>query len=413
MTQTPFELTGFFREAMDRGFVHQITGSLSDMHELFQNPVTGYIGFDCTADGLHVGNLASLMLLRLFKRHGHRPLVLLGGGTSRVGDPSGKTEARQMLTNGEIDKNMNGIEYDVRRFVSDAEIVDNRAWLSRLDFLDFLVSVGQHFSVNRLLTHESIRSRLNNQQNLSFMEFTYALIQAYDFVQLNTVRNCVLQMGGSDQWGNIVAGIELGRRMHDVSLFGLTTPLITTANGEKMGKTAKGAVWLSYDKLSPFDYYQFWRNTADEDVIWCLKMFTEIPVAEIDERYGYLSGKDINEAKIRLAAEATKLAHGEQAAYRAAGAAVNAVDEGLPLTEIILSPQEKVRLADVFVRAGLVSSISAARRLARDGGAYLFGDHGPVALDEDRVMEPAGFHNAEIKIGAGKKRMALVRFSVR
>jgi tyrosyl-tRNA synthetase len=410
------ELTGFFREAIDRGFVHNFSRDLLTMNDLFEKQkITGYIGFDCTADSLHVGNLASLMLLRLFKKNGHIPVVVMGTATSRVGDPSGKDEQRTMITDDQIRKNMTGILPKIRRIVDPHWIVENHEFTNRTNVIDFLTDVGQHFSVNRMLTQDSVKNRLDRGTSLSFLEFSYMTLQAHDFVRLSgKPYNCVLQMGGSDQWGNICMGIELGRKMKGIELFGLTTPLITTAAGTKMGKTVDGAVWLNAERLTPYEYWQFWRNTADADVVHFLKLFTEIPITEIDHLKG-LQGRDLNTAKIILANEATAICHGRAAALEAHIAANNVFEaggsEGLPVIEIVLKPNEKIRLAEVFVKAGLVGSIGAAKRLAHDGGAYI---HGDCRVEEDRMIEPAGFYDkSTLKISAGKKRHVLVRFLVR
>jgi tyrosyl-tRNA synthetase len=409
------ELTGFFREALDRDFVRDFSRDLLAMNNLFNQPIVGYIGFDCTADSLHVGNLASLMLLRLFRKHGHTPIIVLGTATSRIGDPSGKDEQRTMLSEEDIKKNMVGILPKIRRIVDPHWIIENGDLTHRINVIDFLAEVGQHVSVNRMLTQDSVKNRLDRGSPLSYLEFSYMVLQAYDFVQLYERHNCVLQMGGSDQWGNICMGIDLGRKMKGAELFGLTTPLITTAAGNKMGKTADGAVWLNAERLSPYEYWQFWRNTADADVISFLKMFTDLPLEMITKLKG-LAGQDINRAKVILANEATAICHGTTASQEAQRAAESVFaeggsDEGLPVTEIVLKPNEKIRLAEVFVKAGLVGSIGAAKRLAHDGGAYIRGD---CRVEEDRMMEPAGFYDkSTLKISAGKKRHVLVSFLVR
>ncbi|HEY5732811.1 MAG TPA: tyrosine--tRNA ligase, partial [Methyloceanibacter sp.] len=314
----------FLNELKARGYVHQVTDEAALDRLARSETITGYIGFDCTAPSLHVGNLLGIMMLRKLQQAGHRPIVLIGGGTTKVGDPSGKDVARKLLTDAEIAANIGGIESVFGKFVSlgqidnDSILVNNADWLDELNYIDFLRDYGRHFSVNRMLSYDSVKLRLEREQPLSFIEFNYMVLQAYDFVELYRRFGCRLQMGGSDQWGNIVNGIELGRRTDGVELFGLTTALLTTASGAKMGKTASGAVWLNPDMLSPYDYWQYWRNTEDADVGRFLKLFTELTLAEID-RLAKLEGAELNEAKKILATEATALLHGREAADRAEG----------------------------------------------------------------------------------------------
>src|SRR5712692_1609922 len=318
--------SAFLSTAIERGFVHQCTDLETLDERLRDGRVTGYIGYDCTADSLHVGSLVGIMLLRLFQKTGNQPIVLMGGGTTRIGDPSGKDEARPLLDDGDIARNMAGIGKVFAKFIrfgdgpGDAVMVNNADWLDELRYIPLLREVGRHFSVNRMLTQDSVRLRLDRDQPLSFLEFNYLILQAYDFLELARRFGCELQMGGSDQWGNIVAGVELGRRSDGRTLFGLTTPLVTTASGIKMGKTAQGAVWLNPDRLSPYDYWQFWRNTEDADVGRFLRLFTELPLAEIT-RLERLADAEINEAKKILATEATALAHDPAAAEAAAATA--------------------------------------------------------------------------------------------
>lgn len=426
------ELTGFFREAVERGFVHDFsTGDWLRFNDLFMHgPVTGYVGFDCTANSLHVGNLASLMLLRLFRKHGHQPIVLLGTATSRVGDPSGKDEQRTMLPVKTIRENAISIANDVVKVIlPDVQIHQNSDWLEahRLGIIEFLTEVGQYFSVNRMLTQDSVKNRLNRQSSLSFLEFSYVLLQAYDFVKLNEVENCTLQMGGSDQWGNICMGVELARKMKDVELYGMTTPLIETAAGTKMGKTADGAVWLSPNKLSPYEYWQFWRNTDDKDVFRFLKMFTELELDVINDYEKLLAGKEkhpnyaelINSFKKILATEATRICHGEHTARVVSDAAesifVLKSNDGLPVTEVTLPPYGETRYADLFVKAGLVKSVGEARRLAKGGGAYVADTEGnTMILSEYQMIEKFSALNhpmTEVKLSAGQKRHALIKFT--
>ncbi|MGH6792317.1 MAG: tyrosine--tRNA ligase, partial [Methyloceanibacter sp.] len=311
----------FLRELTERGYIHQATDEAALDKLARAETVTGYIGFDCTAPSLHVGNLLSIMLLRKLQQTGHRPIVLIGGGTTKVGDPSGKDEARKLLSDTEIAANIAGIESVFSKFLSfgngGALMINNADWLDTLNYIDFLRDYGRHFSVNRMLTYDSVKLRLEREQPLSFIEFNYMVLQAYDFVELYRRFGCRLQMGGSDQWGNIVSGIELGRRSDGIELFGLTSPLLTTSSGAKMGKTAAGAVWLNPDMLSPYDYWQFWRNSEDADVERFLKLFTELPLPEI-AKLAKLKGAELNEAKKILATEAAALVHGRDAADRAA-----------------------------------------------------------------------------------------------
>ena len=408
----------FLHEATARGFVHQCTDTEGLQAALRAGIVPGYIGFDCTADSLHVGSLTQIMLLRLMQRHGHRPVVLMGGGTTRIGDPSGKDETRQMLTDDQIAANMAGIRRCFAPFLSfgdgpaDAIMLDNNLWLGALGYIPLLREVGVHFTINRMLTFDSVRLRLDREQPLSFLEFNYMILQSYDFRELFRRHGVVLQMGGSDQWGNIVSGVDLVRRTEGATVFGLTTPLITTASGAKMGKTAQGAVWLTAERLPPFDYWQFWRNTEDEDVGRFLRLFTDVPLADI-ARLEALSGAEINEAKKVLATEATALLHGRQAAEIAAEAARRTFEEGsaadaLPLVTIPAEGlAEGVPAFRLFVLAGLVASNAEARRLVRGGGARL--DDAPVT-DEGQLVTEAALR-AGVKVSSGRKHHRLVRVS--
>jgi tyrosyl-tRNA synthetase len=408
----------FLKAAEERGFIHQVTDRDALDARLAAGPVTAYIGFDCTADSLHVGSLLQIMLLRLWQKTGNKPIVLMGGGTTKVGDPSGKDEARKLLTDEEIASNMAGIRRIFDRFLtfgegpSDAVMTNNALWLDELRYIPFLREVGRHFSVNRMLTFDSVKLRLEREQPLSFLEFNYMVLQAYDFLELARRHQCRVQMGGSDQWGNIVSGIELGRRIEERELFGVTSPLVTTSSGAKMGKTAQGAVWLNAERLSPYDYWQFWRNTEDADVGRFLRLFTELPMDEI-ARLEALKDSAINEAKIVLANEATKLCHGAEAAQAAAETARRVFAEGgigedLPVIEVPRGELEAgVAALQLFHRAGLAPSLSEARRLVRGGGARI---NDQVVSDEKRVVTTADA-NAEgvIKLSAGRKRHALVR----
>jgi tyrosyl-tRNA synthetase len=408
----------FLAAAEERGFIHQVTDRDALEARLRQGPITAYIGFDCTADSLHVGSLLQIMLLRLWQKTGNRPIVLMGGGTTKVGDPSGKDETRKLLTEAEIAANMAGIRRVFDRFLrfgsgpSDAVMVNNADWLDQLNYIAFLRDYGRHFSVNRMLGFDSVKLRLEREQPLSFLEFNYMVLQAYDFLELARRHDCAVQMGGSDQWGNIVSGVELGRRIDERALYGVTSPLITTASGAKMGKTAQGAVWLNAERLSAYDYWQFWRNTEDADVGRFLKLFTELPLGDI-ERLEALEGSAINEAKIVLANAATALAHGEAAAAAAAETARRVFAEGgigeeLPVTETSRAQLEKGHPAiNYFHAAGLAASLSEARRLVRGGGAKV---NDQPLTDEKQLLGLSDLNEeGVIKLSAGRKRHALIR----
>jgi tyrosyl-tRNA synthetase len=408
----------FINELESRGYVHQITDEAALDKLARSDRLTGYIGFDCTAPSLHVGNLLGIMMLRKLQQTGHRPVVLIGGGTTKVGDPSGKDESRKLLNDAEIAANVAGIQSAFGKFVSfgegptDALLVNNADWLDDLNYIDFLRDYGRHFSVNRMLSYDSVKLRLEREQPLSFIEFNYMVLQAYDFVELYKRYGCRLQMGGSDQWGNIVNGIELGRRTEGVELFGLTTSLLTTASGAKMGKTAAGAVWLNPDMLSPYDYWQYWRNTEDADVERFLKLFTEVPLKEID-KLAKLEGAELNEAKKILATEATALLHGREAADRAEATARATFEQGmiaetLPTFELPRGELEKgwgVLSANVHV--GFVPSTSEARRQIKGGGLKV---NDVTVTDEKRLLTLADLTpEGVIKLSLGKKRHALIR----
>jgi tyrosyl-tRNA synthetase len=408
----------FMKAATERGFVHQCTDFEALDASLAEGRVTAYVGYDCTADSLHVGSLVSIMLLRLWQHCGHKPIVLMGGGTTRIGDPSFRDTARPLLSDAEIARNMAGIRKVFAKFIdfgdgaAEAMMVNNADWLDELHYIPLLREVGRHFSVNRMLTQDSIRIRLEREQPLSFLEFNYPILQAYDFVELSRRFECEVQIGGSDQWGNIVGGVELGRRMDGRQLFGLTTPLLTTASGDKMGKTAQGAVWLNAERLSHYEYWQFWRNTEDADVGRFLRLFTELPLPEI-ARLEALGGSEINEAKKVLATEATALAHRRGAAEAAAETARAVFEEGgagedLPQTLLPRKDFERgIAVFELFNRAGLASSNSEARRLIRGGGARL---NDAVVKDEARIVGLADLDpDGAVKLSAGRKRHALVR----
>ena len=410
--------SSFLRALTARGFVHQCTdlGGLDGLAA--RPPLVAYIGFDCTAPSLHVGSLVSIMLLRWLQRTGHKPIVLMGGGTTKVGDPSGRDETRQLLTADDIAHNMAGIESVFSRYLefgdgpTDALMVDNTEWLDKLNYIEFLRDYGCHFSINRMLGFESVKRRLEREQTLSFLEFNYMVLQAYDFVELNRRHGCVLQMGGSDQWGNIVNGVELARRTDGVTLYGLTTPLLTTSSGAKMGKTAEGAVWLDAEMTSPYDLWQFWRNTEDADVGRYLRLFTELPVDEIS-RLERLRGAEIDEAKKALANAATALCHGASEARGAAETARRTFEDGvygdsLPTVEVPRDELERgVAAFEMLRRAGLCATGGEARRLIKGGGGRL--NDAPIAAETQLVTVDDLNADGIIKLSAGKKRHALVR----
>ncbi len=408
----------FLHVLASRGFIHQISEPDALDARARTSTITGYIGFDCTAPSLHVGSLLPIMMLHWMQQTGHRPIALMGGGTTRVGDPSGKDDTRKILTDDTINENLQSIRKTFSRFLTFGEgpgsalMANNADWLNGLNYVEFLRDVGRHFSVNRMLSFDSVKLRLERQQELSFLEFNYMILQAYDFVELQKRYGCELQMGGSDQWGNIVNGIDLGRRMRNAQLFALTSPLLTTASGAKMGKTAAGAVWLNADLVSPYDYWQYWRNTEDGDVARFLKLFTVLPLEEIG-RLASLKGQDINEAKKVLATEATALLHGRAAADEAAGTARHTFEEGalaqtLPTIEIRRAELEGgLGIPAAFVRAGLVSSNGEARRQIKGGGLRV--NDSPVT-DEKAALTPRDLTpEGVIKLSLGRKRHVLLK----
>ncbi|HSD93341.1 MAG TPA: tyrosine--tRNA ligase [Methyloceanibacter sp.] len=408
----------FLHELQSRGYVHQMTDEPGLDRLARGERLTGYVGFDCTAPSLHVGNLLSIMMLRKLQQTGHQPIVLIGGGTTKVGDPSGKDEARKLLADAEIAANIAGIEQVFTKFLSfgkgetDALMVNNADWLDGLNYIDFLRDYGRHFSVNRMLTYESVKLRLEREQPLSFIEFNYMVLQAYDFIELYRRHGCRLQLGGSDQWGNIVSGIELGRRTDGVELFGLTSLLLTTASGAKMGKTAQGAVWLNPDMLSPYDYWQYWRNTEDADVERFLKLFTELPLGEI-AKLAKLEGAELNEAKKVLATEATALLHGRDAADRAAETARATFEQGviaasLPTVEVKRADLEQgLGVLNASLLAGFVQSTGEARRQIKGGGLKV---NDETVADDRRLLTLSDLtEDGVIKLSLGKKRHVLIR----
>ena len=469
MAVKPTYTSEFMQIMQERGFIHQCTDATALDARMAKDRITAYIGFDCTAPSLHVGSLIQIMVLRWLQKTGHKPLVLLGGGTTKVGDPSGKDEARKLLGTDDINNNMQGIKEIFERYLtigsnaSDAIIVNNDEWLSKLSYVDFLRDFGRFFSVNRMLTMDSVKLRLEREQNLSFLEFNYMILQAYDFVELNQRYHCTMQIGGSDQWGNIIMGIDLQHRIDSEkrfqpvpidkmgqslkvvevqpmiqskrtdagaytteafmnymnqgdgkNLFGLTTPLLTTAAGAKMGKTASGAVWLSKDMLTPYDYWQFWRNTEDADVGRFLRLFTEIPVKEI-EKLEALKGADINEAKKILANEVTKLCHGDRAAKQSAETAKKTFEEGsigsdIPVFELEAGALGKGMTAYELLRqSGLAESGGEAKRLIRGGGARI---NDLKIEDENELIGRSYFKEKQsIKLSVGRKKHMVVKLT--
>ncbi len=417
LMSSPLFKSDFLRVLTERGYIHQCTDLDGLDAAAAAGPITAYIGFDATATSLHVGNLVSIMLLRRLQQTGHKPIVVMGGGTTKVGDPSGKDESRKLLTTEAIASNIASIKTAFDRFLTfgsgprDAIMVNNAEWLDRLAYIDFLREYGPHFTINRMLTFDSVKLRLEREQPLTFLEFNYMLMQAVDYLELERRQGCVLQMGGSDQWGNIVNGVELIRRMDAKQAFGLTTPLITTASGAKMGKTAAGAMWLNADRLSPYDYWQFWRNTEDADVGKFLKLFTDLPMDEI-ARLEALEGAGINDAKKVLADEATSLLHGREAAASSRAAAEAAFEQGrlsedLPTFEVPKGDLEAgVQLAALAADTGLASSRGDARRLAQGGGLRL---NDEAISDAARLVTLADLKDGAIKLAAGKKKIVLVK----
>ena len=392
----------------ERGFIHQITDIENLQKEMNTGSVAGYIGFDCTAPSLHVGSLIQIMMLRWLQRTGNKPIVLMGGGTTKVGDPSGKDKARPLLSSEKIKFNKENIKTIFEKFLNfgekdnDAIMVDNSDWLENLNYISFLRDYGSYFSVNKLISLESVKLRLEREQNLSFLEFNYSLLQAFDFLQLSKNYNCKIQMGGSDQWGNIVTGIDLVRKASSKQAFGLTSPLLTTNSGSKMGKTANGAIWLNKDQLSDWDFWQYWRNTEDLDVIKFLKLFTELPISEIS-KFEKLRGAEINEAKIILANEVTKLCRSSEAAYKIASSSAklfsnSETDDNLPSVEVTNS---EIRFIDALKILNFLKSNGEARRLIRGNGAKI---NDIIINDENYTLSNKDYKNGKVKISYGKKK---------
>ena len=412
-------MTAYKSEFLDvlasRGFIHQLSDATGLDARAAAGPITGYVGFDATAPSLHIGNLLSIMMLRWLQKTGHKPVALMGGGTSKIGDPSGKDTQRSMLSEAQIDANIASITTVFSRFIdfrANALMVNNAEWLDQLRYIPLLREVGAHFTVNRMLTFDSVKLRLEREQPLTFLEFNYMILQAYDFIELNKRTGCILQMGGSDQWGNIVNGIDLGRRMLNAQLFALTSPLITTSSGAKMGKTAAGAVWLNADLVSPYDYWQYWRNTEDGDVVRFLKLFTVLPLDEI-ARLGALKGAEINEAKKVLATEATALVHGRAAADEAAGTARQTFEQGetaLALPSVALPRAEidaGLGVGAAFVKAGLAKSNGEVRRAIANNALQI----NDVRVTDDKYVVGAKDLTADgvIKLSFGRKQHVLIK----
>ena len=403
----------FIQIVTERGYMHQATNIESLDTAASEGIIPAYIGFDCTADSLHVGSLVQIMMLRILQKTGHKPIVLMGGGTTKIGDPSGKDSQRPLLSDQDIEKNKNGIRQIFEKYLkfgdgpTDAVMVDNAEWLDQLEYIPFLRKFGMHFSINRMLSMDSVKLRLDREQPMSFLEFNYSILQAYDFMELRRRYGCTLQMGGSDQWGNIVTGVDLTRRVDAQEVFGLTSPLITTASGAKMGKSAQGAIWLNKDKLPVWDFWQFWRNTEDGDVGRFLRLFTELPLDEV-KRLESLEGSAINDAKVILANEVTALCHSREEAEEAAATAARAfgdggIAQGLP--EVATSTKE-ISIIDALKIAGLASSNGEARRLIKGGGARV----NDIAISsEDHAITAADFDaDGKVKISSGKKRHVLL-----
>ena len=406
----------FLKEFKDRGFFYQCT-SEDELSELLdKDKINGYIGFDCTAESLHVGSLLQIMCLRLLQKHGHKPIVLLGGGTTRIGDPSGKNKTRTVLSEEEIEKNIKNIEKILKKFLDIKDpktkpvFVNNYSWLKGLNYISFLRDIGKHFTINKMLSFDSVKTRLEREQSLSYMEFNYMILQAYDFLELNRKENCVLQMGGSDQWGNIVNGVDLIKRHSNKQAYGLTTPLITLASGAKMGKTESGAVWLDKKFLSPYEYWQFWRNIDDRDVLKFLKIFTDINIDEIEK----IKENNINELKILLANKATEMLHGKQEAKNSEETAKqtfagNSLGDNLP--SISLDEEKlrnKITIIDLIVLSKLETSKSEIRRLIKGNGVKV---NNQVISNEKLIITKDLFQDNLIKLSLGKKRHIKVKLN--
>ena len=407
----------FIEEFKKNGYFYQCTNIEALEKKMAQEKIVAYVGFDCTAESLHVGNLMQIMILRLLQKHGHKPIILIGGGTTKIGDPTGKEEARKYLTDENISKNMAGIKKSLSKFIrfgdgaSDAIMLNNADWLDQIGYIEFLREYGRNFSVNRMLTMDSVKTRLEREQSLSFLEFNYMLLQAFDFYHLNKTQNCSLQLGGSDQWGNIVTGVELIRKMGKKESFGLTTPLLTTSSGAKMGKSISGAVWINEEHLSPYEYYQYWRNTEDADVNKFAKLYCEFSVQE-EEEFESLINKNINEAKKKLAYRVTELCHGQEKAQEAMETAIKVFEQGLisdnlpsvQIDEEILS--QGIMCIDLLCNAGITTSKGEARRLIRGMGVKI---NDILVQDENLIINLSYLKDRAIKLSSGKKKHILVK----
>ncbi len=407
----------FLKEFKDRGYFYQCTSEDELSKLLDKEKIKGYIGFDCTAESLHIGSLLQIMCLRLLQKHGHRPIVLIGGGTTRIGDPSGKDKTRKILTEEEIEKNIKNIEKILKNYLDNDDpktkpiFVNNYSWLKGLNYISFLRDIGKHFTINKMLTFESVKTRLDREQSLSYMEFNYMILQAYDFLELNKKENCVLQIGGSDQWGNIVNGTDLIKRHSNKQTYGLTTPLITLASGAKMGKTETGAIWLDKKLLSPYDYWQFWRNVDDRDVIKFLKMFTDLNVDEINK----IKDEDINQLKIKLANEATSMLHGKDEALSAEKTAKktfeeNSLGENLPSVDIQLNNENSsINIVDLIILSKIENSKSEIRRLIKGKGVRI---NNKIIIDEKFLIQKKSFgNNSFLKLSIGKKKHLKIKLA--
>jgi tyrosyl-tRNA synthetase len=406
----------FLTEFKARGFFYQCTGEEDLSKLLDKEKINAYIGFDCTAESLHVGSLLQIMCLRLLQKHGHRPIVLLGGGTTRIGDPSGKDKTRTILSEDEIEKNINNIQKILKKFLDDKNpktkpiFVNNYSWLKNLNYISFLRDIGKHFTINKMLSFDSVKTRLEREQSLSYMEFNYMILQAYDFLELNKTKNCMLQIGGSDQWGNIVNGVDLIKRYSNNHVYGLTTPLITLASGAKMGKTESGAVWLDKKFLPSYDYWQFWRNIDDRDVLKFIKIFTDIDINQIEK----IKNGKINELKILLANRATEMLHGEQEAKNSEETAKKTFTDnsmGKNLPSVLVSEKElkeKITIIDLIILSELESSKSEIRRLIKGNGIRV---NNQVVDDEKLIITKDLFQNNLIKLSLGKKKHIKVELS--
>ena len=406
----------FLTEFKERGFFYQCTGEDGLSKLLDKEKINAYIGFDCTAESLHVGSLLQIMCLKLLQKHGHRPIVLLGGGTTRIGDPSGKDKTRTILSEEEIEKNINNIKKILKNFLDNKDpktkplFVNNYSWLKSLNYISFLRDIGKHFTINKMLSFDSVKTRLEREQSLSYMEFNYMILQAYDFLELNKKENCVLQMGGSDQWGNIVNGVELIKRHSNKQAYGLTTPLITLASGAKMGKTETGAVWLDKNFLSSYDYWQFWRNIDDRDVLKFIKIFTDLSIEEVEK----IKNKDINQLKITLANAATSMLHGKEEAKICEETAKktfseNAIGSALPSVSINKKKlDEKMNIIDLIILSKLEASRSEIRRLIKSNGVKI---NNKIISDEKLIIKKELFKDNYIKLSLGKKRHIKVNLS--